>query len=423
MLSDLILSLRELQETETRCNRCGLCQSVCPIYRRTGHEADVARGRLSLIDGLVSEILKNPEAIKDQLEKCLLCGACTASCSRRVNTIEIFIRARLILNDYIGLSFFRKAILRAVISKPAVFDRAVRFIRRNQGLFGRKREGDVLTMRLYAPYLKGRNLYPVAPASFHSITKEKAPASDIFFFAGCLIDKLIPETGNACVKTLEFHGYTPMLSPGEGCCGMPALSSGDIVSFNRLVEHNLKLIQEKKSSYVVTACATCTFTLRKLWPMLYSGEQQSAVRAISEKVVDIHQFITEISGTFPDQETILKNASGKKVTVHDPCHLKKSLGISKEPRDILKAIPGLTLTEMDEPDTCCGFGGTFSLKNAELSSKIGGGKCNEIASTEADIVATGCPACMMQLRDQLLQNGMSTEVRHIIDLYAASIPD
>ncbi len=228
----------------------------------------------------------------------------------------------------------------------------------------------------------------------------------------------MPETGNACVKALSLHGYNPVLDASEGCCGMPSLSSGDLVSFNRLVEHNMSLFLGANPEFIVTACATCTFTIKELWPLLYKGRMQAQVVEMASKTIDISHFIAEKSGTFPQPSVAGMDLS---VTIHDPCHLKKSLKVSKEPRLLLGAIPGVRINEMQNADSCCGFGGMFSLSHYGLSSEIGGDKCKNIADSGASVVATGCPACMVQLKDQLAKKDSAVKVCHVIDIYAESL--
>ena len=113
--------------------------------------------------------------------------------------------------------------------------------------------------------------------------------------------------------------------------------------------------------------------------------------------------------------------SGKRVTYHDSCHLKKSLGVVEQPRTILKSLPGKQLVEMPESDRCCGCGGSFTLNHYDLSEKIGKRKRDNIVSVKPEIVATGCPACMMQIMDMLSRNNDSIPVKHVIELYAETL--
>ncbi len=196
-----------------------------------------------------------------------------------------------------------------------------------------------------------------------------------------------------------------------------------MASFESLVEHHIRLFKKEKFDYLVTACATCTATIKKFWPLMYRGQSSGFKRylkELSEKTLDINQFL--INNCLP-----LKAVSSEKsvssreiVTYHDPCHLKKSLGVSSEPRQLIK-LSGYELKEMENPDRCCGMGGSFNLFYYGISSDIGDLKQRSIAATNCSIVATGCPACMMQISDMLAKNNLKIKVKHPVELYAASL--
>ena len=122
-IKELTTLMQELEDQLKVCMRCGMCQAVCPLFAETGHESDVARGKLALLDGLVQEMFKNPKGVNERLNKCLLCGSCAANCPSGVNVIEIFIKARAIITGFMGLSLAKKVILRGLLSCPEIFAR------------------------------------------------------------------------------------------------------------------------------------------------------------------------------------------------------------------------------------------------------------------------------------------------------------
>ena len=121
-MQTLAQMLRELEDQLAGCMRCGLCQSVCPLFAETGREADVARGKLALLDGLSQEMFKDPQGVSERLNRCLLCGSCAANCPSGVRVLDIFIKARAILSGYMGLSPVKKAIFRGLLAKPDLFN-------------------------------------------------------------------------------------------------------------------------------------------------------------------------------------------------------------------------------------------------------------------------------------------------------------
>jgi glycolate oxidase iron-sulfur subunit len=136
--------------------------------------------------------------------------------------------------------------------------------------------------------------------------------------------------------------------------------------------------------------------------------------------MDINQFLVKETHLRP-----LTNSTGtaRTVTYHDPCHLKKSLKVFNEPRAVIEATPGCKLTEMAEPDWCCGMGGSFNLQYYDISKGIGMKKAAQIKDTGANMLATGCPACMIQISDMLSQAGAKIAVRHPIELLAQALDE
>jgi glycolate oxidase iron-sulfur subunit len=246
----------------------------------------------------------------------------------------------------------------------------------------------------------------------------------VVFFVGCLIDKVFPQVGEAVLAALKHHGVGVYLPAGQGCCGIPALSEGDTQTFRQLVRHNLTLLDDKSTpcDYLVTACATCTSTIKTLWPLMMadaSPEEQERVAALAAKTLDISQFLVDKVGVAPAAAG--PEDSRIPVTYHDPCHLKKSLGVAAQPRVLLQANPDYALQEMAESDWCCGCGGSFNLQHYKTSAAIGHRKRENIAQSQCRVVATGCPACMLQITDMLSQAGLRIQVKHAVEIYAESL--
>lgn len=429
-MKDLIRFLGELDNELKLCTRCGMCQSVCPLFKITGREEDVARGKLALIDNLKGDLFKSPAGVEKRLSRCLLCGACFHNCPRGVNTLRVFMRARMIINGYRGLSFPWKILLRLIIARPAVFN----FL---SGQLGRCRElpagfrGETpegLPGRLERMLASGRHIVPPASEPFHKSDASKRGASGnrkikAAFFTGCLIDNFYPRVAEASLKALDRHNIEAVVPENQGCCGMPAVSGGDATSFRRLIRHNLTLFDAEKYDYIVTACATCAFAIKKLWPMMVedeSGDIRHQVQRLSEKTFEISSFMVNVAGVTASK-TDGTGKGGRRVTFHDPCHLKKSLGISDEPRVLIEKTPGAYLAEMAEADSCCGFGGSFGIRHYDLSRDIGRRKYDNIIASEAGTVATACPACMMQISDMMSKSCGNVEIKHVIEVYAESL--
>jgi glycolate oxidase iron-sulfur subunit len=428
-MKELANLVKELEDQLVTCIRCGMCQSVCPLFEQTRKEADVARGKLALLTGLMENMFTDPDGVNERLNRCLLCGSCAANCPSGVNVVEIFIKARAILAEYKGLSPAKKLIFRQLLAHPGRFDALVDWAGRFQGLFTRPDANAQGTScaRLMSPLLSNRHFMPLSPNPFHKTLPEKGGAPPgsgpkAAFFTGCLIDKIFPGVAHASLKVLSHHNVGVVIPPGQGCCGIPSLASGDRDSFTRLVDHNLALFEKHDFDVLVTACATCTSTIKKLWPSVYknpSPGMQKKLTALSEKTMDINQFLVDQVG-IKSVEADLEASEKEIVTYHDPCHLKKSLGVTDQPRQVIRAA-GCRLEEMAGSDKCCGMGGSFNVYHYDLSSAIGTLKEHNIEATGCATVSTGCPACMMQISDMLGRAGASIRVRHPMELYAQAL--
>lgn len=427
-MNDLAVQVKELEDQLVTCIRCGSCQSVCPLFEQTRREADVARGKLALLTGLMENIFDDPDGVDERLNKCLLCGSCAANCPSGVNVLEIFIKARAILAEYKGLSPAKKIILKKMLANPGTFDTLVAWAGKFQNLFTKSDANAQGTScaRLVSPLLNNRHFSPLASVPFHRELPSDGLRKDgknlkVAIFTGCLIDKIFPNVARSVIKVLDHHGVGMVIPAGQGCCGIPALASGDRETFTRLVDHNLALFTKEKFDVLVTACATCTSTIKKLWPTIYKNADsgtQATLEELSEKTMDINQFL--VDRIVPDLGAGQENPGGEVVTFHDPCHLKKSLGVAVQPRQVLNAS-GVTLKEMVDSDKCCGMGGSFNAYHYNLSSSIGQLKAQSIRDTGCTTLSTGCPACMMQISDMLAKAGTHIRVRHPMELYAESL--
>ncbi len=427
-LDELHRLLLEIDDQLATCMRCGMCQAVCPIYAETGREALVARGKIALLEHLGHDMLKDVDGVKDRLETCLLCGACAANCPSGVKVLDIFIKARAALNTFKGLSPIQKLIFRAMLVHPDRFNALVSLGSKFQGLLTRpvsealgsscsRISLDVLGNRHF-PALAKRSLHADVP---HLDTPAGAAGLRVAFFPGCLVDKLFPRVGHAVLKVLKHHGVGVFLPDHQACCGIPALSTGDLKSFNDLLDKNLEAFGRGDFDYLVTPCATCTATIKKFWPVFADSAdsgRQAAVAAIADRTLDINVFLTDIVKVRPAGT----DSNGKrKVTVHDPCHLKRSFGIAAQPRMVARLNPEVGLVEMKDADVCCGCGGSFTLLHYDIAGRLGRYKRDNIVATGAEAVVTGCPACMLQITDMLSKAGDRVAVRHPVELYAEAL--
>ncbi len=433
-ITRLANALMKLDDKLCGCMRCGLCQSVCPVFGATMKEADVSRGKLALLDNLAHEIVKDADAVDEKLNRCLLCGSCQANCPSGVQILDIFMEARRILTEYRGLNPIKKLVFRQLLAHPDLFSASMRIAAPFQGAVMRKKGAKTYDMPLMSKLIGSRHIAKLPAKSLHATHGDlNIPAKcgiTVLFFAGCMADKYYTNVGEACLKVLKHHGVGIVMPSKLTCCGIPALASGDRVGFVKETEKNLAVIAKEfiggGIDYIVTPCGSCTATLKEWWPHYaqeFSPEDQKTIAAVASRVMDINQFLIDVLKV-EEKAAGLRNAGAvTKVTFHDSCHLKKSLGVSAQPRKLIKLNPNYELVEMKEADRCCGCGGSFTLFHYDLSKKIGQRKRDNIVNSGAAAVSSGCPACMMQLSDMLSQNEDAVQVKHPIEIYAESLPD
>ncbi len=421
-LRDIVLSLSELQGLLDRCMRCGMCQSSCPLYSITLLEPDVARGKLSLLEGFIESRLEDIKGVREKLGRCLLCGSCSANCPSGVGTLEIFLKARVVCSTYLGLSLIKRLVFRGLLLRPKAFLLVSRIFSRLQGILG-SYDKEMGTYSLNLPLLDQKRRFPgISSVFLKDLAYPKLDPSvakiRVGFFVGCLIDKFFPSVAVATMKALNFHQVGVYIPWDQVCCGIPCLSAGDISAFNSMVEINLRIFLQRNLDYIVTPCATCAFTIKELWPSFHKGGARG-LKELSHRTMDITQFLVQVMGV--DETVPYSRKTGELVTYHDPCHLRKSLKVHTEPRRLIKTNAKYQLIEMEAPDQCCGFGGSFNWDYYPLSKEIGRGKRDQILATGARVVATSCPACMIQLYDLLSRVKGPREVRHVIEIYAEGI--
>jgi len=407
-----------------RCMKCGFCSYFCPVYQEELIESSVARGKNMMIRELLSGDLDYTQGFAERLNKCTLCMACTAVCPAKSNIPNIIVAARADAVKNKGLSFLNRVMYRWLLPRRRLFGDVVRFFSWFQGIFLPKTEGTIGHLSLILSALgKGRNVPRIAPKFLRDIVpiinrppKGVETKIKIGYFTGCMTDYVMPELGIKIINFLTKNGVEVVVPKEQGCCGAPVfLSTGDFETGRKMADTNVKAFEGL--DYIVSDCASCTSALKEYSKFLADTEERKeAYSEFGDKVKDITQFIVDIlklpSSAYQPSDEI----KGKRITWHDPCHLNRYLGISEQPRQIIKSIPGIDYVEMPNANLCCGMAGSFGLYYYDLSKKIADKKAESIRSVGADIVVSSCPGCITQLMDSSIRNGMPTKVMHIMEL-------
>ena len=403
-----------------KCNRCGFCQTRCPVYRITGLESSVARGHFARLQAVVEEDLPLDGDIRASLFACLMCRACTAECPPAIETDRIIAAARA---SYLAQrqSRLQRFLFRRILPNPA----ALRTVVRGLGWLKRTRLTSLAKLVRLLPWLdRGLGEAPAmlpAPSSFlrdrvAGSTSQATGVRQVTYFLGCAIDYALPEVGEASLDLLAAAGYQVAIAPNV-CCGLPPYAYGDLESARKLAGRNLEALRPLGSSAIVTDCASCSSFLKD-YPRLFAADdpRREEAEAMASRVRDLSEFLAELE--LPEGLRPVPAV----VTYHDPCHLSRYQKIVRQPRELLRRMPGVEYRELPEADWCCGGAGSYALTHHELASQILARKMENIRSTGAGIVVTPCPACMMQLRYGARRFGVPVEVLHLTELLRRALP-
>jgi Fe-S oxidoreductase len=261
-----------------------------------------------------------------------------------------------------------------------------------------------LSPQLVLPRLAQRHLRDRYPELIPQITR--GPRSPVAYFHGCAANYFDDGVGDAVIAVLRKHGVEPDLPP-QRCSGTPIETYGHRALAKEGARVNLAAMA--KYDTVVTGCASCTLALKD-YPTLFTGEpEQETAQALAKRVTHISEFVAQS----PVKPAMANRQPAKcKVAYHSSCHLRAA-GVTKEPRKILAGLPGVEYVEMPDADRCAGGAGTYLVKDFETSQRIVERKRLAVEQSGADVVATSCPACMIQLRTGLQG---TAEVKHVAQL-------
>jgi len=409
-----------LQEAE-KCSGCGICAAVCPVFRELQRETYSSRGKTEVARALAAGELPYSAYTEDIFSKCLLCLTCKGACPAGVDQGKLVLGIRAELARRRGLPLSKRIAFKYLLKNRSLFGKSLKAFSYLQMFWRPSEDGKVRHLPFFlSAFGKGRLIPDLSPTPLRRQYPEVIPPSlgpakmRVGFFTGCFIDFVDPAIGRSLIRVLGRHGVEVVFPKKQTCCGIPVFMSGDLENGLDLLKINLESFSPYELDAVVVACATCGTALKESYKTLVEGESQEwkdRVKAFGDKVMDISEFLTQkIQLTKTEQKSLLK------VTYHDPCHLNRGQGVNTQPRKILKELPGVSLVEMRDPARCCGGGGSFSFYNYDLSRQISRRKVEDIEGTGAATVVTGCPGCMLQLKDQLGQKGSPVEVKHLIQL-------
>ncbi|MHB0987234.1 MAG: (Fe-S)-binding protein [Bellilinea sp.] len=411
-------NLTQPQENEyLNCIRCGLCLAVCPTYRVYKNETASPRGRVALARKSLDGELELTPNLVEQMYACLDCLACNDICPVGILPADLALEMRHV-QEQIRPAGWKDTLFGALIAKPGRMEAATLPLRiyQRSGLrrlvytlhIRRLLPARLRDLESMLPRLPRRPLRRVLP----EVTKAHSESRyRVGFFLGCAQSLLFAGESAATVRVLARNGCTVITPRDTVCCGMPAAGYGRMDLAKAHARFNIASFEKTSTDVIITDCATCGSKLKEYGQML-ADEPEWAERAaaFSAKVRDVSEFLMSIP---------LEKPAGRieaRVTYHDPCHLRRAQKVWQQPRALMQQIDGIDFVELPESDWCCGSAGSQLITHYETSLAVLDRKMDNLKSTGAAMIASGCPGCQMQLIAGIKRRQLDVKVVHPIVL-------
>jgi len=395
----------ELDQLSQVCIHCGLCLEACPTYRVIGSEMDSPRGRIYLMRAVLHGDLQPTATVQKHLDRCVGCRACEPACPSGMQYGRLLEGFRAAVSEPARPLGWRRTVVRSLIRN--VLPHRPRL--RRALAWGAFARSVVRVFKQRGPLPLGLDSLPRphTRALLPEIAGTATGRGRVGFLSGCAMSVLFPRVNADTVRVLAAAGYEVVTPPGQGCCGALAAHDGDhegAVQFARA----LIAAFPDDLAYIVTNSAGCGAAMKQYGHLL--GDEAGA--RFAAKVRDVSEVLTDAS--LPLVERKLR------VAYYDPCHLKNGQGITKQPRALLQMVPGVELVELGALG-CCGGAGTYFLTQPDLSQSLLDALMDRVAEAKPDVVVTGNPSCLLQLRKGTAQRGLAISVQHLAEFLAESL--
>ncbi|MGH2856921.1 MAG: (Fe-S)-binding protein [Solirubrobacteraceae bacterium] len=395
------------------CVHCGFCLETCPTYLLWGAEADSPRGRIVL----VSEGLHGDGPMSDEMvshfDRCLGCMACVTACPSGVRYDRLIERVRPQVQRHHRrppAERVLRALLLATLPHPGRLRMLAPLlaVSRRLGVEARLPER-LATMARVAPTVPGLRALRRVPEFTPAVGPSRGRVG---LLLGCVQRVFYSDVHRATVRVLSAEGFDVVAPAAPDCCGALELHSGAEPGAMRRARETIAAFTAANVDHVVVNAAGCGSAMKEYGELLDSDE----ARAFSARVKDVCELLASVELRAPRRPVRLR------VAYHDACHLAHAQGVSSQPRELLRAIPGLELVEVGaERDVCCGSAGIYNLVQPDAAAELGARKARHLIDTGAQAIAAGNPGCAAQLDLHLRQLGHPLPIHHPMQLLARSL--
>ncbi|WP_395737606.1 glycolate oxidase subunit GlcF [Prosthecobacter sp.] len=384
------------------CVHCGFCLAACPTYRELAQEMDTPRGRIVLM----KEVLEGKmtfEAAQPHVDRCLGCLACEPACPSGVPYRDLISPFRALAKSKFKrglLERMRRFVTAQTIPYPQRFRLAMRL-------------GSLAKAVLPKRWQSMLELVPEAlptAQSWEAVYPAKGEKRGrVALLIGCAQQVLDPDINTATIEVLTRNGVEVVIPPAQGCCGGLAWHTGDLESARGFARQNLDVFPSDVDA-ILTNAAGCGSAMHEYHLVLRGTADEARAERFRHRVMDVSAFLTKLGLREPLREM------PRKVAYHDACHLANAQNVRRQPRDLLKSIPGLQLLEMAEAHLCCGSAGSYNMDQPEIASSLGEQKAKAVIATGADVVSSGNIGCLTQLQMHLKKLGSPIVVKHTMQI-------
>ena len=406
-------------ESSGNCIHCGLCVASCPTFLELGTEMDSPRGRIQLMRSIQQGTVPLDEMSVRHLDLCLGCRACETTCPSGVRYGTLIEGARHFIETRHRRPWPVRAkrwLVNRTFPNPAImkaFGSAVRCMTR-LGLYRLAR------VRLLPASIRGLLRYlPPREAPFRSVrlSPRTVPEGEVRhrvgLLSGCVMQSLFGDTHESTIRLLAQRGCEVRAPAAAGCCGALLLHNGERDRGLELARRTIAAFDSPELDAVLTNAAGCGAAMREYGEHFKDDPAlQGAAERIASKVRDVAEFLYGLPGLRPEKSLNVK------VAYHDACHLLNGQGVQAEPRRLIRDIPGVEWVELHEAEVCCGSAGSYNLTEPEMAGRLAARKAGNVMASGAQVLVTGNPGCILQIRAALREQGSSIRVVHTADFLA-----
>ncbi|MER3473039.1 MAG: hypothetical protein C4335_03200 [Armatimonadota bacterium] len=417
--------MREFRSEDLlKCIHCGLCLQSCPTYVEDGSEADSPRGRIYLMRAVAEGRIQWQAGAVEHVDRCLGCLACETACPSGVAYGLLIEIARAQVERSPSRSGVQRTVkkwLLDVMTQPRAFAFAIHIGRRLSPFFGDKALPAPLA-RLLGVEKVVANL-PQVPrgANPRRLVGVYPPMGErrgrVGVLTGCVASVLFHEVNVATVAVLQRNGYEVVVPREQGCCGALHLHNGFPEAGRWRALRLMECFGRVSVDAVIVNSAGCGSAMKGYGRLFAGTPYEVQARAFAAKVRDVMEFLVEAGFEVPKQPLGGQEGTPELVvTYHDACHLAHGQGVRRQPREVIRSIPGVRLVDLDESDMCCGSAGIYNLLQPDIALRLLQRKVERVRATGAEILLTGNPGCLAWIAQGLRSLPHPIAIMHPVEL-------